>query len=66
MPSKWRVTSNVIEGRRMYAVYCLIDPTEPDHSGNREIATDYIEDKERAKEHAKRLNMGGRWTGSAL
>ena len=34
--SKWRVSSNTINGQKIYEVYKIIDDNEVDHSGNRE------------------------------
>lgn len=56
MASKWKVTSNPIGDRIMYAVYRLIDVNEVDHSGNREFATDYMEDQMDALMIAQDLN----------
>lgn len=39
MKSEWRVSSNIINGRKMYIAYRLRDENGVDHSGNRE----YIE-----------------------
>jgi hypothetical protein len=36
--SEWKVTSNIIGGVKMYAVYRLIDTQKTDQSGNREFA----------------------------
>ena len=38
MKSEWKVTSNPINGKTMYAVYRLKDINAVDHSGNREFA----------------------------
>ena len=56
MQSPWEVTSLVIGGRRVYAVYRLRDPGATDHSGNREYAGGYLEDKEKAEARAAELN----------
>lgn len=56
MTSEWRVTSNVINGETMYAVYRLIDVRAVDHSGNRELATGYLSDKTEAENIAIKLN----------
>lgn len=56
MRSKWKVTSNVINGENMYAVYRMIDKNEPDHSGNREYHGEYRYSKELAQREADRLN----------
>ena len=56
MKSEWKVTSQVIGDRRMYAVYRLLDVNEVDHSGNREFATDYLRDRANAEIAARELN----------
>lgn len=37
MKSKWDVTCNVIDGKRLYGVYRCLNVDEVDHSGNREM-----------------------------
>lgn len=54
--SKWKVTSQYIGDKKMYAVYCNINDFEPDHSGNREYATGYLDSKEQAQRIADDLN----------
>ncbi len=56
MKGPWKVTSNILGGQKMYAVYRLIDVDEVDHSGNREFATEYMDSKEKAKAVAAELN----------
>lgn len=56
MPSPWKVTSQHIGDRKMFAVYRLRDVNEVDHSGNREYATDYMEDRMDALVIAQDLN----------
>lgn len=56
MKSKWKVTSNNINGKKMYAVYRLKDVNATDHSGNREYATEYIENKFAMTTIAENLN----------
>lgn len=57
MKSPWKVTSNIFGGgTKKYAVYRLLDVSEVDHSGNREFAGDYIEDKEVAQRAVRLLN----------
>ena len=63
MKGSWKVTSNVIDGRKVYAVYRLIDITQPDHSGNREYATEWLDDREQAAKIAKELNTLERNSG---
>ena len=56
--SEWKVTSNRIDGVKVWAVYRLQDVNEVDHSGNREYATKYMPDKEKAEKIARELNAG--------
>lgn len=56
MKSEWRVTSNIIGDRKMYAVYQLKDPRETDHSGNRNYATGFTENLQEATARANQLN----------
>lgn len=60
MESEWEMTSNYIDGQKLYAVYRLRDVSEIDHSGNREFATGYITDRDEAKCIANKLNEKGR------
>lgn len=60
MKSEWKVTSNNINGKKMYAVYRLRDTTAVDHSGNREMATDYMDDRAEAVVIAEKLNKEGK------
>lgn len=54
--SKWKITSNYINGKKEYAVYRNIRDDEPDHSGNREYATGYMESREEAQKIADEKN----------
>jgi len=56
MKSEWRVTSNTINGKKMYAVYRLRDINAVDHSGNREFAGSYIDNRAAAEVITKELN----------
>ena len=56
--SKWKVTSQYIGEKKMFAVYRNIKDYEPDHSGNREYATGYMESEEKAEEVAYKMNGG--------
>lgn len=56
MPSEWRVTSQYLNGQKMYAVYRLRNIAETDHSGNREYATGYVTIREQAEQIAESLN----------
>lgn len=54
--SKWKVTSNYIGDKKMYAVYRLRDINAVDHSGNREYAGGWIENREAVQIVADQLN----------
>ena len=56
MVGKWKVTANPVGGGMLYAVYRLRDVDAVDHSGNREYASGYIEDKDTALTIAEGLN----------
>lgn len=59
MKSKWKVTTNIIGGKRMYGVYRTLDINAVDHSGNREMYGDYTDNREEAKSIAEKLNIEG-------
>lgn len=54
--SRWKVTSNLIGGDKMYAVYRLRDINAVDHSGNREYAGGWTSNREGAQIVADQLN----------
>lgn len=57
MKGQWQVTSNVIDGAKVFAVYRLLDTDEVDHSGNREYNTGkWLWDRELAEQIAEQLN----------
>jgi len=56
MKSKWKVTSNPIGDKLMYAVYRIRDTSKPVHSGNMELATGYMGDRAEAEAIADKLN----------
>lgn len=56
MKSKWKVTSNYINGNYEYAVYRLLDKKQLDHSGNREYFSNYVSDRKMAEKMAEKLN----------
>jgi len=56
MKGEWKVTSNPIGGKTLYGVYRLLDINEVDHSGNREFAGNYVEDRQIAEFVAEQLN----------
>lgn len=41
--SEWRISTNVVAGRKFYQVYRIKDLNEVDHSGNRETRGGYYE-----------------------
>lgn len=55
-PSKWKVSSNYIDGEKMYSVYRLRDVNEVDHSGNREYAGGWTSSREEAQKVADKMN----------
>ena len=57
MKSDWKVTSNIINDKKMYAVYRLRDVNEVDHSGNREFAGGYIGSRTTAQTVVNLLNI---------
>lgn len=59
MKSEWRVTSNIIDGRKMYGVYRLYDRQKIDHSGNREELDRWFDDRELAEDICRILNEDG-------
>jgi len=56
MKGPWKVTSNPINGETKYAVCRVLDVDAVDHSGNREFATEYMEDHDEAELIAQALN----------
>ena len=56
--SEWKVTCNYFNGVRAWGVYRLLNVDEVDNSGNREYATKFMDDKEKAKGIARKLNAG--------
>lgn len=58
--SKWRISTNIVDGAKIFEVYKLKDPLEVDHSGNREVMAAY-KDKELAQIVCDQLNekLGG-------
>lgn len=56
MKSKWKVTSNYIDGRTMYGVFRILDVGAVDHSGNRENFGGYVDTREEAASIVDRLN----------
>ena len=56
MKSEWKVTSNMIDGKKIYGVYRTRDINGVDHSGNREMHGGYMDSREEALAIAERLN----------
>lgn len=56
MASEYKVTSQYIGDSKMYAVFRIKDVSAVDHSGNREYASGYTEDREEALKIANQLN----------
>ena len=54
--SRWKVTSNYIDGGKYFRAYRLINEKEVDHSGNREYAGDYTQSREEAQKVADLMN----------
>ncbi|MGN0744366.1 MAG: hypothetical protein ACI4MZ_03740 [Christensenellales bacterium] len=57
--TKWKITSQFLGEKKMFAVYRNLKDYEPDHSGNREYATGYMESKEQAQAIADEMNEKG-------
>ena len=55
-PSKWKVTSNYVDGKTLYGVYRTRDINEIDHSGNRENVGGLFESRDLAEALASALN----------
>ena len=56
MESEWRVSSNFIGEQKMYIVYRIRNTSETDHSGNREYAGGYVDNRELSQAIADNLN----------
>ena len=57
MQQPWQVSKNYFgEGRYIYQVYRIINPNEPEHSGNRIVRMEAFNDKASAQCEADRLN----------
>lgn len=55
--NKWHVTMNPMMGKKKFGVCRIINPNEPEHSGNREIYKEWFENRKEAEEMATYLNM---------
>lgn len=58
MFGKWKVTSQDIGDVRKYAAVRIIDTSKVDHSGNREYAGGYTENRESVEVIVAHLNEG--------
>lgn len=56
MKSNWKVTTNMINDKKVYGVYRTLDVNDVDHSGNREVHGEYTDNREKAVALAERLN----------
>lgn len=54
--SKWKISTNIVAGEKLYQVYRTIDSNEPDHSGNRETRGGLYDRLHDAEALARRLN----------
>lgn len=57
MKDFWKITSNTINGEKVYSVFRNVRPFECDHSGNREYACGWTPDKEKAACLCQKLNQ---------
>ena len=56
MAGEWKVTSQYIGDKKMFAVYRLRNVDDVDHSGNREYAGGWSENREAMQVVADNLN----------
>lgn len=56
MKSKWKVSSQYINSKKVFQVFRLIDDKALHHSGNRECRGGLFENKDEAREYAEKLN----------
>ena len=54
--SEWKISTNIVAGKKFYQVYRIIDVSEVDHSGNRETRGGLYESLRDAQKLARRLN----------
>lgn len=59
MMSKWQVSSQYINGEKIFQVYRRRDVNEVDHAGNREYFDGTFDNKAAAQAVADKLNEGG-------
>ena len=55
--TEWKIATNVINGKKKYAVYHVINSNEADHSGNREYCTSWLDSREQAEELAVNISQ---------
>lgn len=53
---EWKVTSNSVDGEKLYSVYRLRDTSRTDHSGNRDYVMGFTKDKDFCQDLADGLN----------
>ncbi|MER2025549.1 MAG: hypothetical protein ABS879_08010 [Eubacteriales bacterium] len=56
MKSAWMVSSQYVNGTKLYSCYRIRDVNETDHSGNREYCPGFFDEREDAVEYAAMLN----------
>lgn len=54
--SEWKISTNVVAGKKFYQVYRIRDLNEVEHSGNRETRGGLYESRRDAEALARRLN----------
>lgn len=56
MESKWKVSSQYIDGEKMYIALRVLDTSQPQHGGNVEIKGKYSTDRDAVQDLVNRLN----------
>ena len=56
MKSKWKVSSNYINDKKMFIVFRIKNIHEVDHNGNREYYGEYMDNRAEAETIAVELN----------
>ncbi len=56
MEQRWKVSSQYLDGRKMYIAMRILDPAQPQHGGNVETRGTYTEDKDMVQGLVDRLN----------
>ena len=57
MKGLWKIESNLIGAQKMYRIYRLLDTAKVDHSGNREYAGEYVEDRKTLEIVVEQMNQ---------